>query len=328
MNDDRSIDQELLKIYRDQLRVLEIQEAQFGLQPPAYIVIEIATLRQKIAALELRPAHPAGKHREWLVDQMHRGDHTTIGAAIAAASPGDRIVVREGVYREALLLDKPLEIIGESGPGDVLVQASGASVLSFDCIRGVVRNLTLRQTGGKFWTVVIKSGRLDLEDCDISNSSHGGVTISGEAHPRLRRNRIHDNQGNGVQIIENGQDLLEENEIFNHAKSAVIIKTGASPILRRNRIHDNQDDGVYILENGQGLLEENEIFNNVGSAVVITTGASPTLRRNRIHDNQSNGIWVYNGGGGVFEHNTLQNNKGGDWNIAEDCVAMVKRTGN
>ena len=240
MNDDRSTDQELLKIYRDQLRVLEIQEAQFGLQPPAYIVIEIATLRQKIAALEPRPAHPAGKHREWLVDQMHRGDHTTIGAAIAAASPGDRIVVREGVYREALLLDKPLEIIGESGPGDVLVQASGASVLSFDCIRGVVRNLTLRQTGGKFWTVVIKSGRLDLEDCDISNSSYGGVTISGEAHPRLRRNRIHDNQSHGVYILENGQGLLEENEIFNHAKPAVVIKTGASPTLRRNRIHDNQ----------------------------------------------------------------------------------------
>jgi F-box protein 11 len=40
---------------------------------------------------------------------------TTVGAAIRAANPGDRIFVRPGRYEESLLIDKPLEIIGD-GP--------------------------------------------------------------------------------------------------------------------------------------------------------------------------------------------------------------------
>jgi TIR domain len=45
-----------------------------------------------------------------------RGDFTTVGAAIKAATPGDRILVRPGLYDEALVVDKPLEILGD-GPG-------------------------------------------------------------------------------------------------------------------------------------------------------------------------------------------------------------------
>ena len=45
---------------------------------------------------------------------MSRGDHITIAEAIQAANPGDRILVRPGLYQEGLVLDKPLEIIGEA----------------------------------------------------------------------------------------------------------------------------------------------------------------------------------------------------------------------
>ena len=38
-----------------------------------------------------------------------RGDFATVSAAIAAAKPGDRILVRPGLYEEGLVVDKPLE---------------------------------------------------------------------------------------------------------------------------------------------------------------------------------------------------------------------------
>ena len=44
-----------------------------------------------------------------------RGDFTTVSAAIKAAKPGDRILVRPGLYEEGLVVDKPLEILGD-GP--------------------------------------------------------------------------------------------------------------------------------------------------------------------------------------------------------------------
>ena len=48
-----------------------------------------------------------------VVDAYERGDYATIGAAIAAAGPGDRILVRPGLYQEGLVIDKPLEVLGD-----------------------------------------------------------------------------------------------------------------------------------------------------------------------------------------------------------------------
>src|ERR1051325_5799618 len=43
-------------------------------------------------------------------------DFPLISPAIAAASGGDTILVRGGVYREDLILDKPLTVTGQGSP--------------------------------------------------------------------------------------------------------------------------------------------------------------------------------------------------------------------
>ena len=45
-----------------------------------------------------------------VVDAYQRGDFATVSAAVKAARPGDRILVRPGLYLEGLVIDKPLEI--------------------------------------------------------------------------------------------------------------------------------------------------------------------------------------------------------------------------
>ena len=86
-----------------------------------------------------------------MVDQIHRGDHVTITEAIEAADPGDRILVRPGLYHEGLVIEKPLEIIGVGDPGDVVVEAKDRDALLFKTTMGRVVNLALRQMGGENW---------------------------------------------------------------------------------------------------------------------------------------------------------------------------------
>ena len=54
------------------------------------------------------------------VDPMGRADFTTIGDAISTANPGDRIMVRPGLYQEGLIIDKPLEIVGDGNRDDIV----------------------------------------------------------------------------------------------------------------------------------------------------------------------------------------------------------------
>ena len=243
-----------------------------------------------------------------VVDPMHRGDHVTITEAIEAANPGDRILVRPGLYHEGLVIEKPLEIIGDGDSGDVVIQAEGKHALLFRTTMGRVVNLTLWQMGGGDWYGVnIVQGRLELEGCDIASQSLACVAIHSGADPRLRRNRIHDGKAGGVFVYENGQGVLEDNEIFENAFAGVEIKEGGNPTLRRNRIHDGKAGGVFVWDDGQGVLEDNEIFGNAYSGVEIAEDGNPTLRRNRIHDTNV-GVYVHDNGQGVLEDNEIFGN--------------------
>jgi len=238
-----------------------------------------------------------------------RADFASVGAAITAAKPGDRILVRPGLYEEGLVVNKPLEILGDGPVADIEIRALDASVLVFQASIGRLANLTLRQAGGKntWFGVKITQGRLDLEGCDISSQSLACVAIQDGADPRLRRNKIHDGKQCGVLVSNGGLGTLEDNDITGNALSGVEIKTGANPTLRRNRIRDN-GTGVNSWDSGLGTLEDNDITGNALSGVEIDVKGNPSIRGNQIHDNKQDGVHVHDGGLGRLEANDITGN--------------------
>ncbi|MFN9646032.1 MAG: TIR domain-containing protein, partial [Cyanobacteriota bacterium] len=94
------------------------------------------TERLKQSALEAtglasRGASSEGQAPVLIVDALHRGHYPTIGQAIQAAKPGSRIMVRPGLYREGVVIDKPLELIGEGDRADIVIEASGKAAILF-----------------------------------------------------------------------------------------------------------------------------------------------------------------------------------------------------
>jgi hypothetical protein len=93
-----------------------------------------------------------------VVDAYLRGDFATVSEAIEVAKPGDRILVRPGLYEESLVVNKPLEIIGDGPVEDIVIRARDANVLTFQASIGRVANLTLRQVGEEVMGVSIQQG--------------------------------------------------------------------------------------------------------------------------------------------------------------------------
>jgi F-box protein 11 len=218
-----------------------------------------------------------------VVDAFHRGDFTTIGEAIKTASPGDRILVRPGLYPESLVIDKPLEILGDGPAADIQIHARGAHVVVFRTNISRIANLTLRQAGGEgtWYSVDIGQGRLELEDCDITSHSGACVAIHGGADPRLRRNTIHDGKDLGVWVHDQGLGILEDNDITANAGAGVAIKTGGNPTLRRNRINRNEFDAVRIYLGGRGVVEDNDLTGNKRGAWDIAADSRRNVTRAR-----------------------------------------------
>ena len=245
-----------------------------------------------------------------VVDPFYRGDFTTISEAVKSARPGDRILVRPGLYPESLVIDKPLEILGDGPAADIQVHVRDTHVVVFRANISRIANLTLRQAGGEgiWYGVDIGQGRLELEGCDITSHSSACIAIHGGADPRLRRNTIHDGNGPGVWVYDQGLGILEDNDITANAYAGVQITTGGNPTLRRNTIHDGKRHGVLVGDQGLGILEDNDITANALAGVGIAAGGNPTLRRNTIHDGQQNGVLVGDQGLGILEDNDITAN--------------------
>ena len=262
-----------------------------------------------------------------VVDPYHRGDFTTISKAIRAARPGDRILIRPGLYLESLVIDKPLEIIGDGAAADIQIHARDTHVVVFRANISRIANLTLRQVGGEgtWYGVDIGQGRLELEGCEITSQSGPCVAIHDGADPRLRRNTIHDGKQVGVWVRNQGLGTLEDNDITANVRAGVVIDTGGNPTLRRNTIHHGKNTGVYVYEQGLGTLEDNDITANAAAGVAIETGGNPTLRRNTIHDGKNCGVLVYEHGQGTLEDNEITANAYSGVEIRADGNPTLRR---
>ena len=285
---------------------------------------------EAFAELTPRSSGPSPKTKvpTLVVDALHRGDYATLTEALKAARPGTRILVRPGFYREGVVIDKPVEIVGDGEQPDIVFEAVGKHVVLFKSSMGRIANLTLRQMGEGNWSCInIAQGRLDMEDCDITSQSFACVAIHNGADPRLRRNRIHDGKDYGILVYENGMGTLEENEIYDNKTGGVAIGDNGNLVLRRNRITKNGSNGILILERGGGLVEENDICENAHTGF-MNIGGNATLRHNRITNNGWTAIRVGNSCFSVFEGNDLRGNIEGAWSISRASKSKIIRKGN
>lgn len=250
----------------------------FGCETPTRSTPARVTSNEKTSAHQ-QSAHQKTEHRTIVVDQMHRGDHTTINEAIMVAHPGDRILVKPGLFEEEMTIDKPLEILGDGDLRDIVIRAAGKSALSFKTVMGRVSNFTLQQADGDECCVDISQGRLELDGCDITGNARACVAIHSGADPRLRKNRIHDGKAEGISIYDNGLGILEENDIYSNAGAGVAISRGGSPILRKNRINKNGGEAISVFEGGQGTIEENDLRDNLRGPWSVSSDCERNLKR-------------------------------------------------
>jgi len=263
----------------------------------------------------------------FVVDAMHRGDYATLAEAVAKAPAGSRIMVRPGYYSGGIVIDKPVEIIGDGSIEDIIITAKGAKVVLFKANMGRISNITIRQEGGERYAIDIGQGRLQVEDCDISSQGLSSIAVHGSADPVIRRNRIHDGKEAGLYIYDGARGTYEDNDVFANGKCEFAVSAGADPVVRRNRIHDGKEAGLYIYDGGRGTYEDNDIFGNALGGIVVNGEADPVVRRNRIHDGKEAGVHIEEGARGTFEKNHLWSNEDGSWKIATGA-GKVMRQGN
>ena len=157
------------------------------------------------------------------------GNHTTIQAAIDAASPGDTVFVFSGTYYENVIVDRTISLIGES------------------------RDTVIIDGGGVGNTVYLTASWLNITGFTITGSDMGGI----EAGIRLQD--VHNCNVSGNNVSGNGfgitlspahNSTIAHNNLFsNFDNIAMYVSRSVNATIVHNTMSRN---GIYV---DGGLLE-------------------------------------------------------------------------
>lgn len=236
------------------------------------------------------------------------GHFTSIGAALRQIAPGGRLLVQPGLYREGIIIDKPVEIIGAGARDGIILESITASCIAMRTSAATVRGLTLRATAGRsnagadFFAVDAAQGQLTLEDCDITSNSLSCVGLHNDAtRLTMRQCRIHASADSGVYAFDGAQGTLEECDIYDNTNVNVAITERAFITVKHCVIRNGKNAGVVAWQGGRALVEESAIFGNRQAGLGLSEGGEAIVRRSRIYDGLNSGVFVHDGGQATLE---------------------------
>src|SRR5437868_410580 len=276
------------------------------------------------AAPKAAQPRPTTETPTFTVSVLPPGDFTSIGDAIADATPGGRIVVMRGVYEETVRIDKPIELIGGGELGDVVIQQPPRSpaALIITANIGRIANIHVRATG-EANGVTILQGRVDIEDCDISAGSQGAaIAVGGTAAPRIRRVRLHDSAW-GAYFAGQASGQVEDSEIVG-CQQGIRTTSASSPLVRQCQLHGGQW-GIVATESSAPVVEGSEVYSHGASQIFVAEQARPTIRDNRVHHGLGFGIERGSTGPVVVTENEIYENALANVGVSGDAAAPTIR---
>ncbi len=225
-----------------------------------------------------------------------------LAARLAAAEPGQRIVIPPGVHTADVVIDTP--VVLEGRPGAVLQGDGTGSVVTVVAPGTELRGLTVRGSGrgptGNPAAIRIEADRVTVERVAVEDS-YMGLAVEGATDVRLVDNVIRGRAGAVIvdeahAVEHDGEDGVSP-ETAGDERGArgdgIWLHDADHVLVRGNRITDSRD-GIYVSFGTGALLDGNEV---TGSRYAVHSMFASDLRlvENHLHRNLSGAVLMYRG---------------------------------
>jgi len=221
------------------------------------------------------------------------GPVRSVAEAVRLAAPGDRIVVRAGLYEEGpIIIDKRLTVVGEGRPeirgrgGYMLIHVTADSV----ALRGLVlSHVDPSQVEDR---AVLKFDGVRgcvAEDLEIREGFYG-IYVAGSRDCRLERNRVTGPgraelySGNAIHIWNSRDMVLRDNLVTGHRDGLYFEFVRATEITG-NRSEGNVRYGLHFMFSDSCNYRKN-LFTRNGAGIAVMYTRWLTVAGNRFEHNR------------------------------------------
>ena len=207
------------------------------------------------------------------VDDSGGENYKNIQDAIDNAKISDTIRVYEGIYYENLIVNKTLNIIGNS---------SVNATIDGNKISDVIR---------------ISSNWVNISGFTIKNSGNdslnAGINVKSE-YNNISNNKLSMNNRYGILIDTYGQNRILNNIIIFNDDSGIWLNNSNNNTIFENNILLNNGDGICLFSSDNNKISNNKITSNNDNGIELYLSNNNTISDDSITLNNRNGISFFN----------------------------------
>ena len=235
------------------------------------------------------------------------GDYEKIQDAIDNANIGNSVFVSNGTYFENVVVNKTINLTGESRENTVIDGNKSGDVVRIEADWVNLSGFLIKNSGEKYYQdgIEVMSKNNQITNCIISNNSGSGKGIYFY--------KSTNNQIKNCTFSKNGISL-ESFSNNNQIKNCIISSGGIS--LRD--YYDNQiknctisNSGIFLGSSSNNQIINCTLNNSSRRGIYISYSSNNKIINCSISDNSENGIYIGGSSNNQIMNSTISNNSGG-----------------
>ncbi|HHW38501.1 MAG TPA: nitrous oxide reductase family maturation protein NosD [Bacillales bacterium] len=249
----------------------------------------------------------------------------SIQKVIGQAVEGSTILVKKGQYQGSLVIEKPVQLIGEEGA--IIAGDGNGNVIEVKAPNVVIENFIIEKSGQRdtdagIW---VESSN-NLIQHNVFKEIHYGIYVYKGALNRIVDNQItgynghFSGKGNGVHLFY-AEDTELTGNVIQQVQDGIYFDFAKNSTVKGNKVEGSRY-GYHIMYAKKGLLTENISTKNI-TGVMIMDADDFNLTDNVIAENldyRGHGILIFDSDRiNIMNNRVTFNNTGLSLQDARDC---------
>jgi len=235
----------------------------------------------------------------------------SLRVALRQAAPGAHITVLPGLYRESLVIDKDITISAAGDAAGVHLESPRGSCLEMEGCNVTLRGLSLQQVGGNASPlVVVKSGQLALEGCDLESSASAILEGAPGAGLHVSRCRIKGDGLYGIATGDGSSTTLEDCHLAGTTRAQIRIGPSATLAIHRTQLATARGVGLLLELGAQATMEDCELTELWAGSIEAGADSRLLVRRCKLQGSEFAGLLALEKSSVVLEGCELTRHKG------------------
>lgn len=189
----------------------------------------------------------------------------TLKNAINQAKPGDQILLEPGHYKEFVVIDKPITIIGNGNREEIIFQGS----------MKITSNITLENItfDGNFTKVTLHAlhildGETVVKNCHFTQLNYFGILLEQEASLQVNHTTF-TKVNTGIQAIKGATLFLEDSTFSMNQSKGIVISKNAKGTIQRCQFENIEQAAFYLSEGSETIIQDCTIYSGNFSAIKV-----------------------------------------------------------